>query len=164
LRGRCIFPYERNRVYHNRGDHFVDLAEQVGLNELGNARGIALVDLDNDGDLDMFITRQFAPVSLYRNDVKAGRWLGLQLVGNGGACNRNAVGTRVRLAQQGGPKQLREVQVSNGFSAQGDNRLLFGLGDYQGKVTVEINWCGQAESQTMQFDAMQYHVVRQQPG
>jgi len=164
LRGRCIFPYERNRVYHNRGDHFVDLAEQVGLNELGNARGIALVDLDNDGDLDMFITRQFAPVSLYRNDAKARRWLGLQLIGNGGTCNRNAVGTRVRLAHQGGPKQLREVQVSNGFSAQGDNRLLFGLGDYQGKVTVDINWCGEKEPQTMQFDAMQYYVVRQQPG
>ncbi len=164
LRGRCIFPYERNRVYHNRGDHFVDMAEQVGLNELGNARGIALVDLDNDGDLDMFITRQFAPVSLYRNEAEGKYWVGLQLIGNGQTCNRNAVGTRVRLSKEGEPGQLREVQVSNGFSAQGDSRLLFGLGDYRGAVTVDINWCGQEKPQTVQLEAMQYHVLRQQSG
>ena len=164
LRGRCIFPYERNRVYHNRGDHFVDVAQRVGLDELGNARGIALVDLDNDGDLDMFITRQFAPVSLYRNEAPTKRWLGLQLIGDGQTCNRNAVGTRVTMKNQGEPEQLREVQISNGFSAQGDNRLLFGLGDYQGKVTVAINWCGQQDAHTVQLEAMQYHVVRQQPG
>ncbi len=164
LRGRCIFPYERNRVYHNRGDHFVDLAEQVGLNELGNARGIALVDLDNDGDLDMFITRQFAPVSLYRNESRAGNWIGLQLVGNGQTCNRNAVGTRVTLLRDGQEPQLREVQASNGFSAQGDSRLLFGLGESGGPVTVDINWCGHERPETVQLDAMQYHVVKQRPG
>ena len=139
------------------------LAEQVGLNELGNARGIALVDLDNDGDLDMFITRQFAPVSLYRNEAETGRWLGLQLIGNGRTCNRNAVGTRVTLSHAGTQKQLREVQASNGFSAQGDNRLLFGLGDYRGEVTLDINWCGREEPQTVRLEAMQYHVLKQQP-
>ena len=164
LRGRCIFPYERNRVYHNRGDHFVDLAEQVGLSELGNARGIALVDLDNDGDLDMFITRQLAPVSLYRNDSSDKNWVGLRLVGNGQSCNLNAVGTRVTLSTEGGERQLREVQASNGFSAQGDDRLLFGLGNYRGSVTVDINWCGQDEPETVQLVPMQYHVLRQPPG
>jgi Na+-translocating ferredoxin:NAD+ oxidoreductase RnfD subunit len=164
LRGRCIFPYERNRVYHNRGNHFVDLAEQVGLSELGNARGVALVDLDNDGDLDMFITRQFAPVSIYRNDAKSKHWLGLQLIGNGRSCNRNAVGTRVTAIDDDGQQQLREVQASNGFSAQGDSRLLFGLNDYSGAVTLKINWCGQQPAQTVRLQTMQYHVLTQQPG
>ena len=121
-------------------------------------------DWDCDGDLDMLITRQFAPVSLYRNESENRRWLGLQLIGNGQTCNRNAVGTRVTLVNEGGPEQLREVQISNGFSAQGDNRLLFGLGDYRGKVTVAVNWCGQQEPQTLELEAMQYHVITQQPG
>jgi len=30
LRGRCIFPHERNRVYLQRGRHFVDVAARVG--------------------------------------------------------------------------------------------------------------------------------------
>src|SRR5713101_2942484 len=42
LRGRCIFSHELNRVYLNRGNHFVDVAKNVGWTRRGNSRGIAL--------------------------------------------------------------------------------------------------------------------------
>jgi hypothetical protein len=44
---------------------------------------------------------------------------------------------------------MREMQIANGFSAQGDRRLLFGLGDYAGPVKVEVRWYG---AETVTYD------------
>jgi enediyne biosynthesis protein E4 len=165
LRGRCIFPYEKNRVYMNRGRHFVDVADRVGWSVPGTSRGIAAVDLDNDGDLDVIVTHQFAPASLYRNDRRAGpaaAWIGLQLQGDGKRCNRDAIGTRVTVeVNEGGtlPQQSREVMAVNGFSAQGDRRLLFGLGAAMGPVTARVFWCGAREAQELRLEAGHYHRV-----
>jgi Na+-translocating ferredoxin:NAD+ oxidoreductase RnfD subunit len=157
LRDRCIFPYEQNRVYLNQGQRFVDVASQVGWKQLGNSRGIALTDLDNDGDLDALVTHQFDPVSIYRNDAAPKSWLGLDLAGNGTTCNRDAIGTQVII-----DNQLREVQASNGFSAQGDKRLLFGLGNFpQQTIPVAIHWCGDKNPQYQQLQINQYHHLVQ---
>ena len=57
-------------------------------------------------------------------------------------------------------RQMREVQVANGFSAQNDRRLLLGLGNYDGPVVVEVHWYG-AETVTYRDLALdQYHTIR----
>jgi enediyne biosynthesis protein E4 len=162
LRGRCIFPRELDRVYLNRGNRFVDVAAQTGWTKPGNSRGVALVDLDNDGTLDAVVTHQFAPASIYRNVAEPRGWLGLALQGNGRTCNRDAVGTRVllRVAELPG-EQLREVHAANGFSAQGDRRLLFGLGTTQGPAEVEIHWCGAVQAQRLGLATGRYHQIVQ---
>jgi hypothetical protein len=163
LRGRCIFPHEANRVYLNRGRHFVDVAPRVGWSKKGNSRGIALVDLDNDGDLDVLVTHQFEPVSIFRNESAPKTWLGLHLTGSGKTCNRDAVGTRVWV-EAGGNRQMREVHGANGFSAQGDRRLLFGLGSAaRGTVNVRVQWCGASEgqAQALVLNTNAYHTIRQ---
>jgi uncharacterized protein YjiS (DUF1127 family) len=162
LRGRCIFPYEQNRVMLNQGQYFVDVASKVGWTAKDNARGIALADMDNDGDLDVLMTHQFSPLSIFRNDAEKNSWIGLELKGNGVTCNRDATGSRVEISYQHQGKkimQLREVVASNGLSAQGDHRLLFGLADYQGKVNVAINWCGKKQ-QLLSLNSMQYHLIK----
>jgi enediyne biosynthesis protein E4 len=161
LRGRCIFPYELNRVYLNRSDHFIDVAPQVGWIQKGNSRGIALADMDNDGDLDALVTHQFAPVSVYRNDSKPKQWIGLVLEGNAKDCNRDAIGTRVVVRAAGLPDQMRELSATNGFSAQSDRRLLFGIGTVQGDVEVSIRWCGSQDATQLTLGANRYHGVKQ---
>ncbi len=162
LRGRCIFPQEMDRVYLNRGKRFADVAARAGWTRAGNSRGIALVDLDNDGTLDAVVTHQFAPATLYRNDAVQRGWLGLALEGNGTSCNRDAIGTRVVLRIAGLPgEQLREVHAANGFSAQGDRRLLFGLGAAQGPAEVDIHWCGAAVAQRLTLAAGRYYRLPQ---
>lgn len=169
LRGRCIFAGEKNRVYLNRGREFVDVADTVGWSQGGVSRGIALSDLDDDGDLDAIVTHQFAPASLYRNDAVAKAWIGLALEGDGQRCNRSALGTRLRLVEKDGAgrerSMLREVQAANGFSAQGDARLLFGLGALPGpaQVSVEIHWCGASRPQVLVLATNRYHRLYQ-PG
>jgi hypothetical protein len=151
FRGTCMFAEVANKVYLNRGRGFVNVADKVGWTRRGESRGIALVDLNNTGRLDAIVTNQYEPVSIYRNELKRPkRWTGLQLEGNGKTCNRDAAGTRVtiRYTVDGKPFQhTREVQVANGFMAQGDRRLLFGLDDYEGDVSATINWCGQSPQQ-----------------
>ena len=175
LRGYEIFGQQANRVYLSRGDEtsmqFVDVAPQVGLTRLGNSRGVALADFNNQGVLDVAITHQFGRLTLYRNtlheqDRASGRvhhWLGLAIQGDGEKISCEAIGTQVFLTYtQNGKRirQMREVQIANGFAAQNDKRLLFGLGDYAGPVELEIHWYG-AGTQTYSGLALdQYHAIR----
>ena len=123
-----------------------------------------MADFDNDGDLDVLVTHQFDSVSLYRNDSATKSWLGLEFIGNSIDCNRDAVGTRVWLsfpAESGVSGQYREVTSANGFSAQGDSRVLFGLDDYDGSVTVDVQWCGVHRARFADLRINQYHRISQ---
>jgi len=174
LRGYEIFGHQANRVYLSRGDEtsmqFVDVAPQVGLTQLRNSRGVALADFNNQGVLDVAITHQFGRLTLYRNtlheeDRARGRvhhWIGLAMQGDGQKISREAIGTQVFVSYtQNGrrTRQMREVQIANGFSAQNDRRLLIGLGDNDGPVEVEVHWYG-AETQTYSGLGLdQYHAI-----
>jgi hypothetical protein len=175
LRGYCIFGKEANRVYLNRGDHthrqFLDVAARLGWKAETNSRGVALVDLDNDGALDVLITHQFEPLSVYRNTANDGvptgraRWVGFRLEGDGRTCNRDAAGTRMRIlydgASGGTMEQMREASIVNGLSAQNDRRLHFGLADGRGPVTAFVSWCGAPAIRYGPFEPGRYHVLRQ---
>jgi hypothetical protein len=155
LRGRCIYPNERRRVYLNRGagerPQFVDVAEVAGLTRGDNSRGVAVVDLDDDGRLDVVIANQHGAPTLLRNVPSARSpltrpWVGLRLVGNGRDCNRDAIGSSVILRLPGQRPQLRELQAANGFSSTPDRRIHFGLGAYRGAtIPIAVRWCGGAE-------------------
>lgn len=163
IRGRTIYPNEKRRVYLNQGgiDHnqFVDVADQVGLTEGDNSRGVAMVDLDNDGDLDVVITNQHGPVTLLRNTLygAGGRtatqpnWLGLVLEGNGSDTARLPVGSRVAVhfTENGRPvTHTDEVRVVDGFMSQRDPRIHVGLGRHAGPVTVDVTWYGSGRTVT----------------
>lgn len=164
LRGRCIFPDEAKRVMLNQGAFFVDVASEVGWGRKETTRGIATADFDNDGDLDIIVTRQFQAASVYRNDaIQHNNWIGLDLAGDGESCNRDALGTRVAISYRyegRGYHQYREVTASNGFSAQNDSRLLFGVGEYNGPIDVELVWCGMT-TQLTSLGTGTYHTMEQ---
>lgn len=162
LRGRCIFPDEQNRVYLNKGRYFVDVASQVGWQKKGVSRAIALADFDNDGALDVLVTHQFAPAALYRNVSQPRSWIGIDLVGNGRSCNRDALGSKVELMGPSG-RQVREQVAVNGFSSQSEHRLLFGLGapNAMSALEVTVDWCGHGQRQKFKLYPNRYHRLEQ---
>jgi hypothetical protein len=58
------------RLYRNQGGgRFEDVTERAGLaNPSSKALGVALVDFDGDGWLDLFVANDTQPNNLYRND------------------------------------------------------------------------------------------------
>jgi hypothetical protein len=176
IRGRVIYPNEPRRVYLNQGERdaaqFVDMAAVVGGADPDNSRGVAMADFDNDGDLDVVVTNQHGPVSLYRNTLhgaarpadEAPGWVGLALRGDGQRTNRDAVGTRVEVSyvEDGKPvTQVREVSLANGFHSQGDRRLNIGLGAYRGPVDVTIHWYGGVTTVHRGLQPGCYHALTQ---
>src|SRR5262245_19494704 len=64
----------RNAAFRNRRDGtFEPMSEQWGFDQLGVSYGMALGDLDNDGDLDVVVNNLNTAASLYRNDTTAAR-------------------------------------------------------------------------------------------
>jgi Na+-translocating ferredoxin:NAD+ oxidoreductase RnfD subunit len=167
IRGYCIYPNELNRLYLNTGKRdvqmFVDVALEAGLNQEANSRGVALADFDNDGDLDVVITNQHTDVDLLRNDQKnKNDWIGLKLVSEDPRCNRMALGSVVELRWENkkGPQEVRkETKLANGFSAQNEERVHFGLGKEAQSIEVSVDWC-KLEKKTLKLEKNKYHVLR----
>lgn len=65
-----LYKGESVTLYHNLGDgHFRDVTTHAGLNDpTDKALGIALIDYDNDGWLDLLITNDTQPNKLYHNN------------------------------------------------------------------------------------------------
>jgi hypothetical protein len=164
LRGMCIFPNQKNRVYLNTGEHFVDVAEEIGIGRPGASRAVAMADFDNDGDLDVVITRMTDTPSVYQNDLMTKHWVGLDLVGDGSTCNSDAVGTVVVVSVGNDQTQRREKMAVNGLSSQSDGRLLFGVSASAETVQAEVDWCGHGQRVTLILTPGHYYRVQQKDG
>ena len=145
----AIYGHEANRLYLNRGSQakpqFVDVADQVGLGEPGMSRGMAAVDLNNTGRLDLVVTHMFTAPTIYKNTLTKptdkAHWIGFNLVGDGVTCNRGGIGSTVTM-QYTDPdgtnvSQMKEAQTVDGLSAQNDPRMHFGLGARKTPVNVQ---------------------------
>jgi hypothetical protein len=131
--------YERSRVYLNRGlGGWVDVAQQVGVNDLYDGRAVALADLSNRGALDVIVANQNQPAILYRNRPdSSNHWVEFSLKGT--RSNRSAIGAEV-VAEWGATKQRRVVDGGMGFASQNDRRVHFGLGHTPFVDRVVIHW------------------------
>ncbi len=83
----------RDRFYRNNGNgQFADATDEVGMTDIAESYGLGVVasDLDNDGDVDVYVANDSNPNFLYRNDgngkfTEVGSWTGAAVNAEGAA-------------------------------------------------------------------------------
>jgi hypothetical protein len=115
------------RVWQRQGDRYVDVAAASGLT-VNNGRGLAVVDYDSDGRLDVIVVRPGSAPVLYRNVSEVGHWL--RVVANGTSSNRDGLHALVTVDRGDGSEPVtQEIQSVSDFLGQSERVAHFGLGD-----------------------------------
>jgi hypothetical protein len=134
------FPKSATRsfAFRNNGDlTFTDVSRawKFGSDE-AISQGIALADLDGDGDLDVVITRLDGTPVLYRNDSRAPR-VAVRLAGE--KANTKGIGARVTVRVPSLPVQSREMTSGGYYLSGSDAQLTFATGR-DSTATIEVRW------------------------
>jgi hypothetical protein len=131
-------PHDDDAMRFYRGEggaRFVDVAPGVGIDDRGQGRGVAVLDADEDGDLDLFVARYGDAPRLYRNTCgDRNAWLRVRVRGGAGAL-REGLGARVTIRERaGGPERVYVIGQSTHYQGQSERVAHFGLGDLTGEV------------------------------
>jgi hypothetical protein len=124
-------------AFRNRGDlTFEEMGSRWGFDVVGVSHGMAVADLDNDGDLDVIVNRLNAPVSLYRNDSAAPR-VGVRLKGR--MPNTRGIGAKIRMT--GGPVAQSQEMMAGGHYLSGDDAMrVFAGASSRESLRLEVTW------------------------
>ena len=132
---------EPNLFYLNTSGGQFRLAQAEGRTFTSTkevTRGLALGDLDEDGDLDLVVTNAQGPARIFRNEApRAGTWLIVDAWDP--RLQRRALGAEIRITA-GSHSWLRTLDGASGYQSASDPRAHFGLGPTAQVDSIEVRW------------------------
>ncbi len=138
-----LMPKKRvpNYCFQNNGNlTFSEVGKEWGLHEKSTTHGLAIADLDRDGDLDIVISREDAASTIYENNTSEQtdhHYLRIALKGS--QHNPQGLGARVWVSSSQ-QTQYKEMQTVRGYQSCQEAILHFGVAENQGDVDVKVLW------------------------
>jgi len=137
-----ILMYPKLRLprmaFRNLGNlRFEDASARWGFDDVGVSHGMALADLDNDGDLDVIMNSLNESVRIYRNECLAPR-LGVRLKGL--VPNTRGIGAKIIVRGGAVPLQSQEMMCGGRYLGGDDNVRVFAAGSDTNLLAIEVVW------------------------
>ena len=168
-------PYaEHKYLYRNlRNGQFEEVTSKAGsgMTDAVPARGCAIGDYDNDGDMDIVVNCVNSTPQLLRCDSTIQRnWIKVKLVGT--KSNRTGIGARVTVTavtasqeMSGSVKQpmrqIDELRSGGSYYSQNDLRMHFGLDQAVKADVVEISWPSGTKDSIKDLAANHLYVIEE---
>ena len=190
--GRSFSGQERNCCYLNTANipeargKFANISGVSGLDYPDDGRALAIVDWDQDGDLDLWASNRNAPrLRFMRNNAPNPRQsLSIQLVGNGEHTNRDAIGARVELVfkksriktnpnpspaatkslSKKSERLIKTVRAGEGFLSQSSKWVHFGIPLGKQIESVMVDWPGGEQERFTDIQSNGRYILAQDSG
>ena len=149
-------------VLRNLGDgRFTDVSQAAALRtiQLTSPRGLAVADVDADGDSDLVVTQNGGGPLLLRNNG-GNRRSSVRLAFRGLADNRSGFGSKVEVFA-GGLRQKWELPSSSGYLGQNAREIVAGVDQGREADVVRLLWPTGVVQDEVQLRAGRRHVIRE---
>ena len=158
-----------NQLFENTANKvFKDISNVSGVNCPLSHRGAALIDYDNDGDMDIVSSPvkinygAFAGLSqkikLYRNNSSTkNNWIKVFLVNDLG-CKSSSIGKHIYIKCKN-VSQMREVDGGSAHASQSSKYCHFGLGANKIIDELKVSWSIDHETILNNLDANHIYVI-----
>ena len=137
------FSTDPTRLFLNNGDGtFADSAVATGLIHTGQGRGLAILDGDRDGDMDLVIFCNNEPLGYFENQLSGpnANWLKFAFdTSSRPDIAPHGYGTRVEVSA-GGVTQTHSMDGGSCFLANSELVVHFGLGAAAAADQVVVTW------------------------